>query len=132
MPSFPVAKCQQAANQTVRGGAGPIEDGACHHGGALSASRALISAVAKPPSTGASTARADKAARPSQPFQVVQAIGIGREPRLEVSKGFGVVGAGTRTFHGDILCRAPVKWIAQNRIISYTADNRSLYIPSGR
>ena len=100
---FPCRKMPAGGEPDCEGGAGPVEDGARHHGGALSASRALTSAVAKPPSSGDSTGRADKAARPSQPFQVVQAIGIGLEPRLEVSKSFGVVGAGTRTLHGDIL-----------------------------
>src|SRR5271167_4256663 len=125
---FPSRKMPAGREPDCEGGAGPIEDGACHHGGALSASRALISAVAKPPSSRESTGRADKAARPSQPFQVVQAIGIGLEPRLEVSKGFGVVGAGTRTFHGGILRPTPVKWTAQSPVYRHRATFR-LYRP---
>lgn len=56
---------------------------------------------------------------------VVQAIGIGLKPRQEVSKSFGVVGAATRMFHGDILpTPPPVKWIAQKSVL--TAADGSL------
>jgi len=100
---FPRCEMPAGGKPDCERGTGPIKNGACHHGGTLSASRTLISAVAKPPSSREPAGWADKAARPSQPFQVVQAIGIGPEPRLEVSKSFGVVGAGTRTLHGAIL-----------------------------
>src|ERR1700688_3522142 len=45
------------------------------------------------------TGRADEAARPSQPFQVVQAICISREPSPKLPKRLRVVNAGMGTFH---------------------------------
>src|ERR1700733_2531225 len=45
------------------------------------------------------TGGADEAARPSQPFQVVQAICISREPSPKLPKRLRVVNAGMGTFH---------------------------------
>ena len=60
-------------------------------------------AVPKPPSSRMIAGRAQTAAaRPSQPFQVVQAICISREPARQASKlpkRLGVVNAGMGTFH---------------------------------
>jgi hypothetical protein len=45
------------------------------------------------------TGRTNEAARPPQPFQVVQAVCISPEPSPKLPKRLGVVGAGQRTFH---------------------------------
>jgi len=55
--------------------------------------------------------RADKAGRPSQPFQVVKTISIRQEPSLKFPKRLRVVNAGARTSHPLSLRPTPVKWI---------------------
>src|SRR5271157_4745558 len=64
------------------------------------------------------TGRADEAARPSQPFQVVQAVCISREPSLKFSKRLRVVGADTGAFHCHSVRATPVKWIPQRVILT--------------
>jgi hypothetical protein len=63
------------------------------------------------------TGRANEAARPSQPFQVVQAVCISREPSLKFPKRLRVVDAGMGTFHCPSLRSTPVKWIPQTGVI---------------
>src|SRR5664279_4854851 len=64
------------------------------------------------------TVRAEEAARPSQPFQVVQAVCISREPSLKLPKRLRVVAAGVGTFHRPSLRSTPVKWIPQTGVIA--------------
>src|SRR5208337_4479187 len=45
------------------------------------------------------TGRADEAVRPSQPFQVVEAVRISREPSPKLPKGLRVVDAGEGSLH---------------------------------
>src|SRR5271170_3062498 len=68
------------------------------------------------------TGRADEAVRPSQPFQVVEAVRISREPSPQLPKGLRVVDAGERSLHPSSICSSPVKWIAQTLDIDDTAD----------
>ena len=58
--------------------------------------------------------RADEAARPSQPFQVVQAVCISREPSLKLPRRLRVVDAGMGTFHCPSPRSTPVKWIPRD------------------
>ncbi len=57
-----------------------IEDRACRHRGAGIALRAPESAVAHAPTTGMAAVRAHKSVAPSQPLQVVEAVGVRRKP----------------------------------------------------
>src|SRR5208282_1215235 len=59
------------------------------------------------------TGRADEAVRPSQPFHVVEAVRISREPSLKLPKGPRVVDAGEGSLHPSSIRLSPVKWIAQ-------------------
>src|ERR1700683_4698269 len=84
------------------------------------------------------TGRANEAARPSQPFQVVQAVCISREPSLKFPKRLRVVDAGMGTFHCPSLRSTPVKWIPQSgfmrcvqlcRVGGETADLAAILAP---
>src|SRR5208282_71414 len=66
------------------------------------------------------TGRADEAVRPSQPFQVVEAVRISREPSLKLPKGPRVVDAGEGSLHPSSIRLSPVKWIAQMSDIGHT------------
>ncbi|MGF6413377.1 hypothetical protein OKW37_005112 [Paraburkholderia sp. MM5482-R2] len=88
----------------------PVKDGASHHRCAATASSTHEPVVPKPPSSVMPTGRADEAARPSQPFEVVQAVCISREPGLKLPKGLRVVDAGVGAFHCPSLRLTPVKW----------------------
>jgi len=59
----------------------------------LAAGRALVPAIGNGPPATMPAPGADEAARPPQPVQEVQAIGIGREPGLELSGRSRVVHA---------------------------------------
>src|SRR4029077_15087336 len=47
------------------------------------------------------TGRENEAGRPSQPFQVVEAVRISREPSLKLPKGLRVVHAGEESSHAS-------------------------------
>ena len=49
--------------------------------------------------------RTPEPGRPSEPLQVVQAVRIGPEPRLELAKGPRIVGASPRVIHPLSLLR---------------------------
>src|SRR5262249_61761328 len=80
------------------------EQGARRHRRPLAAGRALTPAIGHRPSACMPALRADEAAGPPQPLQVVQAVSIGREPGLELSSGSRVVH--TRTEFGSGLAHA--------------------------
>src|SRR5271170_4346987 len=64
------------------------------------------------------TGRADEAVRPSQPFQVVEAVRISREPSPQLPKGLRVVDAGERSLHPSSICSSPVKWIPRTCLMT--------------
>src|ERR1039457_427930 len=74
---------------------------------------------------------ADEAARPSQPFQVVQAVCISREPSPKLPKRFRVVAAGTGTFHCPSLRSTPVKWTPQRCHIAAPMINARCGVTDG-
>src|SRR5208337_4027812 len=119
-PVFAGSKMPTDRKPNRKGSTGPVKDGACHHWCAATASSTHEPAVPKPPSSRMTTGRADEAARPSQPFQVVQAVCISREPSLKLPKRLRVVGAGMGTFHCPNLRPTPVKWIPQTKVFTLT------------
>jgi hypothetical protein len=70
-------------------------------------------AVAQPPAPADAALRAHEPLRPPHPLQVVQAVSIGAEPRLELSPGPGVVPAPTEP--GLPAKSTPVKWRPPDR-----------------
>src|SRR5262249_62390819 len=64
----------------------PVEDRPRRHRGPRSAPSAFEAAITKPPARAVSAARADETARPAQPLQVVQAVLVGAEPGLELTR----------------------------------------------
>src|SRR5674536_102309 len=99
-PSFCEANIQQAVNHTVSG-----VRRRSNRVPAVTEVRApqpahlyRPSPTAHPP-TGVVAARAHEAVRPAQPLQVVQAVGVGREPGLELPGRPRVVVAGPRLPH---------------------------------
>src|ERR1700692_3761966 len=75
------------------------------------------------------TGREDEAVRPSQPFQVVQAVCISREPSLKLPKGLRVVGAGVGTFHCPSLRSTPVKWTPRSVLMGKISNGESAAAP---
>src|SRR5271168_4124371 len=69
------------------------------------------------------TGRADEAVRPSQPFQVVEAVRISREPSLKLPKGPRVVDAGEGSLHPSSIRLSPVKWIAKKTLMDYNRQD---------
>src|SRR5664280_1649890 len=76
-----------------------VEQGARGHRGTRPAAGALVPAITDRPPTGVVAARAHEAVRSAQPLQVVQAVGVGREPGLELPGRPRVVVAGPRLPH---------------------------------
>src|SRR5271154_1588213 len=70
------------------------------------------------------TGRADEAVRPSQPFQVVEAVRISREPSLKLPKGPRVVDAGEGSLHPSSIRLSPVKRIAKTLLYAATMRSR--------
>ena len=66
---------------------------------------ALQAAIAQPPAPGMTAGRAGEPAWPAQPLQVVQAVLIGAEPRLELARRPRVVNPSPRLLHARILLR---------------------------
>lgn len=62
-----------------------VEQRACRHGRLPVAAGALEAPPGHEPATRVLAPRADEALRPAQPCEVVEAVGIGWEPRLELS-----------------------------------------------
>ena len=81
-----------------------VEQRARRHRRPLAAGRALVPAISDGPPAAMPAPGADEAARPPQPVQEVQAVGIGREPGLELSGRSRVVHARPRlkTAHGPL------------------------------
>ena len=77
----------------------PVEDRPGRHRGTSVAAGAPEPAITHPPAAGMAAALADEPARPAQPLQVVQAVRIGTEPRLELARRPRVMHAPTRTIH---------------------------------
>ena len=63
----------------------PVEQRVCRHGRVPVAAGALAAPPGHDPATRVLAPRADEALRPAQPREVVEAVGIGSEPRLELS-----------------------------------------------
>src|SRR6266511_1520453 len=86
-----------------------IEEGPCRHRGPATAGGTLVAAIGDRPSASVTAPRADEALGPPQPVQVVQAVGVGREPGLELPDGPRVVPARPgleRTIHALSLVRS--------------------------
>ena len=75
----------------------PIEDRSRGHRRTRSTRRAPEPPIAQPPATELSAARAHEALRPPQPLQVVQAVSVGHEPRLQLAQRPRIVGPGHRS-----------------------------------
>jgi len=63
----------------------PVEDRARRHRGPPLAPRTLIPAIAQPPAPRVPARRAGETARPAQPVQIIQAIGVSAEPGLQLA-----------------------------------------------
>jgi hypothetical protein len=83
--------------------AGPVEDRTRCHRRAAAAPGALEPSVGQPPAPILAASWANEAGGPSQPFQVVQTIGISPEPGLELAHRPRVVLARARIVHRGIL-----------------------------
>src|SRR6266511_195405 len=86
-----------------------IEEVPCRHRGPATAGGTLVAAIGDRPSASVTAPRADEALGPPQPVQVVQAVGVGREPGLELPDGPRVVPARPgleRTIHALSLVRS--------------------------
>jgi hypothetical protein len=59
--------------------------------------RALVGRVSELPRAAMPALRAGEAVRPTQPVQVVQAVGVGAKPRLELAKRTWIVLSGLGT-----------------------------------
>ena len=66
-------------------------------------SKLLEPSVGQRPAISLTAGRAHEPGRPSQPLQVVQAVGVGPEPGLKLTHGSRVVLAGARVVHRGIL-----------------------------
>ena len=64
---------------------GPVEDRPRRHRGPMPAGGAHDAAVPEPPAFAEAALRAHEPLRPSHPLQVVQTVGIGAEPSLELA-----------------------------------------------
>jgi len=84
---------------------GPVEDRARRHRGPVAAGGAHDAAVAEPPASAAGTVRAHEPPWPSHPLQVVKAVGIGAEPRLELAHRPGIMYAAAGHGHSANLLR---------------------------
>src|SRR5665647_1392140 len=83
----------------------PVEDRArCSRRAGL-AFGALEPAVTEPPAPGVAATRTHEASRPAQPLQVVQAVHIGRKPRLELAHRSRVAHVSARMLHDPKLLR---------------------------
>src|SRR5450759_3967026 len=98
-PSFCEANIQQAVNHTVSGVRRRSNRVPAVTEVRAPAAGALVPAITDRPPTGVVAARAHEAVRPAQPLQVVQAVGVGREPGLELPGRPRVVVAGPRLPH---------------------------------
>lgn len=67
-------------------GTTPIEQRSCRHRDPFPTRRALVAPVADAPSTRVPAGRAHEAIGPPQPFQIIQTVGIGAEPRTELTR----------------------------------------------
>src|SRR5271166_821756 len=76
------------------------------------------------------TGRADEAVRPSQPFQVVEAVRISREPSPKLPKGLRVVDAGEGSLHPSSIRPSPVKWISQTGDMDFGIQPSRGYPPA--
>jgi hypothetical protein len=76
-----------------------VEDRARGHRGAAAAAGAHDPAISEPPPSGTGATRALPPLGPAQPLDVVQAVLVRPEPRLELASGAWVVDAGTRAAH---------------------------------
>jgi hypothetical protein len=85
-----------------------IEQSACRYRGPGAARPALVAVIRETPPAGLSAPRTDEAVGPAQPVQVVQAVGIGRKPGLELSRRPGVVPSrsGLELIHATRLVRS--------------------------
>jgi hypothetical protein len=84
-------------------GTGPVKDRTSSDRSAAAAPGALEPSVVQPPASVVAACGAHKPGRPAQPFQVVQAVVVGPEPRLELAHRPWVVLAGARVVHGGSL-----------------------------
>ncbi len=66
---------------------------------------ALIAPVSQLPGLGVTALRAEEPTRPSQPLQVVQAVGVAPKPRLELAERTWIVLPGLWTSDSVILLR---------------------------
>ena len=83
----------------------PVEDRARRHRGAPVTTGALIPAIAELPASGITAGRAGETTGPAQPLQVVETVGVGAEPCLELAHGPGVMPAATKPGHHAMLLR---------------------------
>lgn len=86
-------------------GTGAVEDRPRRNRRALTAGCALQPPVRHPPPAGVPAVRADEPIRPPQPLEVVQAVGVGAKPRLELAERARVVPSSLGTGDGGILGR---------------------------
>src|SRR5665647_392755 len=109
----PARRLQRARSSTGRARrephrqrrARPVEDRArCSRRAGL-AFGALEPAVTEPPAPGVAATRTHEASRPAQPLQVVQAVHIGRKPRLELAHRSRVAHVSARMLHDPKLLR---------------------------
>src|SRR5271166_3400069 len=78
------------------------------------------------------TGQADEAARPSQPFQVVQAVCISREPSPKLPKRLRVVDAGMGTFHCPSLAQLRLNGYPRtqlSRVVEFAERQRATKRP---
>src|SRR6478752_7947790 len=115
-----------------KGCTGPVKDGPRHHRCAATASNTHEPSVPKPPSSQMTTGRTNEAARPPQPFQVVQAVCISPEPSPKLPKRLGVVGAGQRTFHCPRLVELRLNGYPSDRLCGTRFAGRASCIVRGR
>jgi hypothetical protein len=85
-----------------------VEERACRRRSASTAARALVAAISHCPAVGGPTLRADEALGPTDPLQVVQAVGITGEPGLELAHRPRIVHArpGPGLRHAPIVVRS--------------------------
>ena len=95
-------------------GARLVEDGSRRHRCRRAARPAAEPPVAQSPAARLPACRAHEPVRPAQPLQVIQTVGVGAEPRLELAHRTRVIPSRQRrSAHGRRNYRAsgPAKWI---------------------
>lgn len=77
----------------------PVEDRSCGYRSAGTTTGALEPSVRQSPATDLEACRANEPGRPTQPLEIVQAVGIGPEPSLELPERLRVVLARAGVIH---------------------------------